>query len=123
MLKVALFMGVMGILMALAVLFAWRGSLPCLIADIVLLFFAVCFLPCCRGHENIWMFVLVAWTGIPINVKLVRMITGVLQMDEGMFPLVLLREILLYIIVFCIEELVLGVLTRLIWRRQKRIQF
>lgn len=82
--------------------------------------FLLMLVPLFNGRENLWMFVTVALSAVPVNVKLL------LSLGEfgGVFfpsllPFAILRGVLYYCILFAMEEIIMGVITRLIWKKQK----
>ncbi|WP_434309853.1 hypothetical protein [Hominifimenecus sp. rT4P-3] len=84
------------------------------------LFLIVRVVPICKRRENLWMFLLVAAASVPVNLSAV---IDFLQAGYGggdFFFLSLLRGALLYLMLFSIEEIVFGYVTRLLWRRQKK---
>lgn len=87
----------------------------------VLLFISVALLPCARKHENIWMFLLVLASSIPVNIVLIRRIIEFIGSGSNFFIYSILRSTELYIMLLSLEEVVLGLITRLIWRRQCKI--
>lgn len=105
----------------LSVLVSIRESITITILVIIALLCALWFLPFTNKHENIWMFLLVAISGIPLNVMMVKKIMDLIFFEIDIFLVQLLRWLLLYILIFCAEEVVFGFLTSLIWRNQKKI--
>ena len=73
----------------------------------------------CRGTESIWIFMLVAIGFVPINVALE------MSFHEYIFLLTsgiigrFLSLVMVYIVLFSIEEILAGLIGRIIWRRQK----
>lgn len=73
----------------------------------------------CRGSENIWIFMLVAIGFIPINVALeMRFHEYISLLAGGIFGR-LLSFVMIYVVLFSIEEIFAGLIGRIIWRRQK----
>ncbi len=105
----------------LSVLASIKESIIIMILVIIALLFAVLFLPFTNRYENIWMFLLVAVSGIPLNVMMIKKIIGSYFVGSDIFVIQVMRWLLLYIMIFCAEEVVLGFLTSLIWRKQKKI--
>lgn len=85
-------------------------------------FAVVGLVPSYKRRENLWMFLIVAISGIPVNIVL---ILGVLDFGlmEHMF---LIGRILwcciLYSCLFSIEEILFGIVTRRIWKRQYKLK-
>lgn len=94
---------------------------PVLYLVLFLSHFLLMLVPLFKGRENLWMFATVALSAIPVNVKLILF----LEKFGGVFfpsllPFALLRGVLYYCILFAVEEIIMGVITRLIWKRQKK---
>lgn len=86
-----------------------------------LLFPAVWLLPWGRRRENLFMFVLSSFTLIPLNLSLIR---GFLSMELPGGEIRLFRAaiaIVLYAVAWNLEEVLLGLVTRLIWPKQYRL--
>ena len=84
-------------------------------------FLILLFVPVFKGRENLWMFIAVAISSIPVNVLAVISLWRYDIAEEiGMLNSVLLC-ILYYAVLFSIEEIVMGLITRLIWKRQIKL--
>lgn len=116
-----IFLAVAILPLLLSVLASIKESIIITILGILALLFAILFLPFTNGYENIWMFLLVAVSGIPLNVMMVKKIMYYIFFENDIFLVQLLRWLLLYILIFCAEEVLFGFLTSLIWRNQKKI--
>ena len=106
----------------LAVLAALLPSWVPLIPLVPALFLAAAVLPAARGHENLWMFLLVASAAVPLNLRAVLLALDLPPLSAGPAPVTWLRGLVLALVLFSAEELVLGLAARLIWPRQKRIR-
>ncbi len=83
--------------------------------------FLLMLVPLFKGRENLWMFVTVALSAVPVNVKLLLFLGefgGVFF--PALLPFAILRGVLYYCILFAVEEIIMGVITRLIWKKQKK---
>lgn len=87
------------------------------------LFLAVRLLPACRHRENLWMFLLAALAGIPINLTASAVLLRTFFSSQEWGIARFLWGILLYAILFSTEQIILGVITRLLWKAQYPIQF
>lgn len=74
-----------------------------------------------KGHENVWMFIVVAISSIPLNIYILALINECGFLFGSMFLLGILRCISYYSILFSVEEVIMGVITRMIWRRQYKL--
>lgn len=99
-----------------------HSTIPIVLLPIALLI-AVALTPWARKRENIWMFLLVAVSGIPVNIVLIRWLLGLSVFETHFFVLAFFRSVALYLILFSMEELILGVVTRMIWKKQYKITF
>lgn len=83
---------------------------------------AVALVPICRNYENMWVFLLVFCCGIPFNLKFVFAIseTGLLEWTnyEVGNKVILIETYLLLVV---LEELIMGIVARLIWKKQCEI--
>lgn len=87
---------------------------------IVSVLFIVEVVPWCRQYENMWLFVLTAIGSVPINISMTRYIIDWGIFETG-FPIfgVVVTSIEIYLLILGIEEIVIGVLGRIIWKKQK----
>ncbi|MGN0370104.1 MAG: hypothetical protein ACI4EW_06115 [Butyrivibrio sp.] len=117
--RIKLYLGVSNMLMISGIV-AKTMSLFWLIILIVSVLFIVAVVPWCRQHENMWLFVLTAIGSVPINITLTHYILdiGIFETD---FPVVgvLITSLEIYLLLLGIEEIIIGVLGRMIWKRQK----
>lgn len=95
-------------------------SASLLLATGVYFFLFVWLVPICKHKENLWMFILVAIASIPLNIKMCNMaFVGLLA--EMPILVKFLWVVLLYCILFSVEEIVFGFVTRVIWRKQYKL--
>jgi len=72
-----------------------------------------------KGRESLWMFLMTALSSIPFNIGLlIKMADYGAIFYPSLLPLSILSGALYYIILFSVEEVVMGIITRLIWKRQ-----
>lgn len=85
-------------------------------------FFVIPLVPEFRHRENLGMCFVIAISSIPINVavsyKIIKLLSG-----ESLTISSVLYGILAWFILLCVEEVAFGVVTRLIWRKQRRFDF
>lgn len=79
--------------------------------------------PAFRKRENVWMFILVAVTSIPINIFILLQLNRIDMLFNSLFVLGVLRCVLYYSVLFSIEEIIMGLITRLLWKKQYKINF
>lgn len=106
--------------MLFAYLYSKTWSIVFLIITIVGLFAVIGFLPVCRRRENMWMFFASAIVMLPINIKLIKIIVTninkLLEIDFVLFQVTF--SVLLFFVLISAEEVVFGVLTRIILKNQ-----
>lgn len=89
----------------------------------IALLISVALTPWARKRENIWMFLLVAVSGVPVNIIVVRWLLGLSFFETHFFVLAFFHSVALYLMLLSMEELILGVVTRMIWKNQYKISF
>lgn len=106
---------------AVACVSVWKGSLPLAITSIILVFVVVALLPFARGFERIWVYLVAALTVIPWNV--LGICWWIQESEYGItfFPVQVARVMLIYIILFCTEELIFAWVGRGIWPKQRAL--
>lgn len=72
-----------------------------------------------KKRESLWMFIAVTFSSIPINVYTVKICADFFA-DSYKF-MAIIRVSIIYVILFSIQQLVMGILTRIIWKRQYRL--
>lgn len=78
-------------------------------------------LPDFRHRENLWMFVIATFTTIPINIVLVNMITRSDLFDYNNAATNVFCGFVIYAVLFAIEQITLGIITRIFYRRQYKL--
>ena len=105
----------------MSIIFVANKSIILLIATIISMFFVIGISPICKYRESIWMFLLVAVISISINLPIILYLVfdGLFSNDW------LLSQLLwcgfLHCIFFSVEEIIFGVATRFIWKKQYKI--
>ena len=77
--------------------------------------------PYSRKYENMWMFVLVVYASIPVNVTLINLISDLCFEETPIYLVILFRYAGLFLMILSMEELILGIVTRVIWKEQREI--
>lgn len=95
-----------------------EGSLLCTMLFFLSILFCVAVLPDTRRRESAWLFILTATTTIPINIALMIVLERYVNTLTGGIIGKISGMIVLYACIFSIEELVIGVIGRLIYRNQ-----
>lgn len=108
---------------SLSIVGVMRHSTILIVLLPITLFVTVALTPWARKRENIWMFLLVAVSGVPVNIIAIRWLLGLSVFESHFFLLTLFRGVVLYIMLLSLEELMLGVVTRMIWKNQYKISF
>ena len=89
------------------------------VLSVLTLILLILLLPVCRKRENLWMFVMASITLLPINIRvgMVAAETAVKFLSETKF-LYICALLLTISIVYCLEQLFLGIIIRLLRGRQ-----
>lgn len=106
----------------LSTIFLINQSWIILLFCILSLFIIVCIVPMFRKRESLYMFILVAIAGLPINIRLSYWLVSKGFISSGFLVGDIIWGVLLYCISFSVEEIVFGVITRMIWRRQYKLK-
>ena len=88
---------------------------------VVLLFVFVFFAPLTKGAENFWLYVLSTITLLPLNIKLTVMLYSIFCDLLNFKALIIFISVLAAFIVWNIEEILLGVTTRIVKPNQKGV--
>lgn len=94
------------------------------VAAIVLVFILVSILPICHGYENMWVFIMIAYIAIPINLFILieygSWINFVFVGSNGGFTYFM--SLIQYILILSsIEQILAGLIARIIWKRQYKL--
>lgn len=81
-------------------------------------FVVVRIFPAFKHRESIWMFIMVALSSIPINIYILILLNEWGDIFNSWIIVNIFRYAMCYIVLLSMEELIMGVITRLIWRRQ-----
>lgn len=96
-------------------------SIPMALAIIVIDLIIVAILPVCHGRENLWYFLILAFTSIPANIWMSIKGTVFLAIEIYESKLLFIPVfILIFFGMFSIEEVVMSVVVRALWKRQKK---
>lgn len=88
---------------------------------VVLLFIYVFFAPLTRGAENFWMYTLSTITLLPLNIKIAVMLYPIFCDLLNFKALVIFISVLVAFIVWNIEQIILGLITRIVKPNQKGV--
>lgn len=88
---------------------------------VVLLFIYVFSTPLTKGAENFWMYILSTITLLPLNIKITVMLYSIFCDLLNFKALILFISVLAAFIVWNIEEILLGVTTRIVKPNQKGV--
>lgn len=104
-----------------SLLFAVFSSVIAAVLWVASIFTVIAFVPVFDKRENLWTFLCVALSGIPANVFFIGMI---MQWDYFLFAdefLSALYSVMLYSMLFSIEEIAFGVVIRFFHPRQYKL--
>lgn len=88
---------------------------------VVLLFIYVFFTPLTIGAENFWMYVLSTITLSPLNIKIILVVYPIFCNLLNFKALVIFISVLVTFIIWNIEQIILGVITRIVKPNQKGV--
>ena len=97
----------------------YKSSIILVGVSIIAMYLIIGLIPFTRGYESRWIFLLSSLASIPINIRLVTLVMGNSLIEQNIAILYVMRCIMIYIVVFCIEEIILGFFARLIWKNQR----
>ena len=89
---------------------------------VVLLFVYVFFAPLTKGAENFWMYVLSTITLLPLNIKITIMLYPIFCDLLNFKALIIFISVLVTFIIWNIEQIILGVITRIVKPNQKGVE-
>lgn len=103
-----------------AVGFSWcMNQYILMILSMLAIFFAISVCGSCKNHENLWLFVLAGAALIPTNIRLSLYASdyfGYLWNDASIMKFIYIP--LAFSILLSIEEIILGVIGRIVWKEQ-----
>lgn len=88
---------------------------------VVLLFVYVFFTPLTKGEENFWMYVLSTITLLPLNIKIILLLYPIFCDLLNFKALIIFISVLVAFIAWNIEQIILGVITRIVKPNQKGV--
>jgi len=102
---------------------AVNSSSPLLYAVFLLShFLLLAVVPLFKKRENLWMFILTALSFIPINVMVLEFLKEADFVSLRVTVLGYMELAMYYMALFGVEQAVMGVITRLLWRSQYKIK-
>ena len=105
-------------------IYYFTGKPYMLFASVISLFLLVAFLPVCEKRENLWMFVFSSVSLLPANIRFSVLISQWAE-NELYLDSISIKIIIFLIalhVLFCEEQIILGFITRLLWRRQYKVE-
>ena len=93
-------------------------------ATVILIFIFVAVMPYCRKRENLWVFLLIAAASIPINLFILGKydLWIYLTASGEKHGIVYYMSLIEYtLLLSSIEEVIAGLIARLIWKRQYKL--
>ena len=108
------------VLLIITTLLSWFcNTLLTTLISLVGAFLGISLCSACRRHENLWLFILVGIVTIPANIDISIYSCDYFAYDHGEIPAFKILFLpLLYAGILCLEEIMLGIIGRLIWRNQ-----
>ena len=109
---------IVGVPFVFSVLAVIKHSVVMFILFILVHFLILKITPAFKHCENIGMFVIVAFSSIPVNFYIFKLLIDMELLFDSFLVINILRGVLYYIVLLSIEEVIMGILTRWIWRKQ-----
>lgn len=100
---------------------ATRYSSIILCAITILVIFIMLKLPLFRYRENLWMFVIATFATIPLNIHLLKLLSDFSLFEYNSKFASAFGYFVIYAIIFAIEQIALGIITRLFFRKQYKL--
>ena len=108
--------------MLLSIVSAYYEVLWLIPVVVILMFVLVGTISFCRKNENLWMFVLTGFCSIPVNWFLLTKFNMWMYLYSDSGKIITTLVIIQYIIALTgLEEVVLGLFTRILWKKQYRL--
>lgn len=104
-----------------SVAFVFYQSVLLTVLMIISPFVIVGTVPIFKKTQNIWMFLIVSVTVIPVNSYMICAIFSLGSLEDYNLFNKILYGAMLYCVFFSVEEILFGVITRLIWQNQYKI--
>ena len=109
-----------GVPFLLSVFTVTRHSVVMLLIYILAHFVILKISPTFKKRENLGMFIIIAFSSIPINVYIFKTLNDTGLLFDSFFVINILRGVLYYIVLLSVEEVIMGILTRWIWKKQRK---
>lgn len=106
----------------LSVAFLAKQSVTLLLLCVLSLFIIVGTVPLFKKRESLFMFILVAVAGLPVNIRLAYWLVFDGIISSGFLIGDILWVAFLCCVLFSVEEIAFGVITRMIWKKQYRLK-
>lgn len=100
---------------------ATRYSSIILCAITILGIFIMLKLPVFRYRENLWMFVIATFATIPLNIRLLKLLSDFSLFEYNSKFTSVFGYFVIYAVIFAIEQIALGIITRLFFRKQYKL--
>ncbi len=100
---------------------ATRYSSIILCAITILVIFIMLKLPLFRYRENLWMFVISTFATIPLNIHLIKLLSDFSLFEYNSKFTSVFGYFVIYAVIFSIEQITLGLITRLFFRKQYKL--
>lgn len=100
---------------------AVRHSSVILIIITAIALFVMLKIPVFKHRENLWMFVLATFGTLPVNFSLIKKASDLLSIFGDTIISAIFAKFITYAILFALEQLILGIITRLFYRKQYKL--
>lgn len=101
--------------------FATHYTSVILLIITMVIMFLMLKIPIFKHRENLWMFVIATFATIPMNILLVKIIGESSFFDYDNILSKVFSGFVIYAVLFAVEQIILGVATRLLYKRQYKL--
>lgn len=96
---------------------AVRRNVLFAVVYVITILLSVHYVPICRFNENAWIYIMTSLGSVCGNIYMIKKILSVLMQNNNCFSEIVL-SIIIYLCLNSIEQLVIGIIGRMIYRKQ-----
>ncbi len=96
---------------------AVRRNVLFVVAYVIIILLSVHYVPTCRFNESAWIYIMTSLGAVCGNIYMIKKILSILMQNNNCFSEIVL-SIIIYLCLNSIEQLVIGIIGRMIYRKQ-----
>lgn len=96
---------------------AVRRNVLFVVIYVIIILLSVHYVPICRFNENAWIYIMTSLGAVCGNIYMIKKILSILMQNNNCFSEIVL-SIIIYLCLNSIEQLVIGIIGRMIYRKQ-----